>query len=99
MLPGWRWIVAALLVLVTVPASARNGVGASKVQKPPAVIDDPDTANAKRHFKAGADFYTSGKYEAALEELKLAKRAKDLPLFVYNIARCYDRLERYQEAL
>jgi tetratricopeptide (TPR) repeat protein len=60
---------------------------------------DPDTEVARRHFAAGGAAYEQGDYATALREFERARLAKPLPAFDYNIARCYDRLERYREAI
>lgn len=61
--------------------------------------DDIDTEVAKRHFRKGSEFYMAGQYNEALGEFQAAHLAKPLPAFYYNIARCFDRLERFDEAI
>jgi Tetratricopeptide repeat len=61
--------------------------------------EDPDTEVARRHFNAGRAFYDSEQYEKALSEFEAARRVKAHPALDYNIARCLDRLERYQPAI
>src|SRR4051812_3916051 len=60
---------------------------------------DPDEEAARRHFARGLTHYDAGEYQAALAEFDAVKRFHDSPALDYNIARCYDRLERYQEAV
>jgi tetratricopeptide (TPR) repeat protein len=60
---------------------------------------DPDEEAARRHFERGLTHYDAGEYQAALAEFDAVKRFHDSPALDYNIARCYDRLERYQEAV
>jgi tetratricopeptide (TPR) repeat protein len=60
---------------------------------------DPDTEIAKRHFAIGVSAYNAGSYVAALKEFEAAHEVKPLPAFEFNIARCLDRLERFEEAL
>ena len=60
---------------------------------------DPDTEVARRRFDAGIALYDRGNYEQAISASKEARVAKPLPAFDYNIARCYDRLGRWPEAL
>jgi tetratricopeptide (TPR) repeat protein len=60
---------------------------------------DPDEEAARRHFERGLTHYDAGEYQAALDEFDAVKRFHDSPALDYNIARCYDRLERYQEAV
>ena len=81
-------IVLALLLLVAIaPRAARAG------------DPDPEIEVAKKHFRLGAQFYENGDYANALNEFETAKRVKPLPAFDYNIGLCYDRLERYTEAV
>ncbi len=61
--------------------------------------EDPDTEVARRHFEAGSAFYDQGNYERAIAEFEKAREAKPLPAFDYNVARAYDRLGRWREAL
>jgi len=60
---------------------------------------DPDEEAARRHFARGLTHYDAGEYQAALAEFDAVKRFHDSPALDYNIARCYDRLERYEEAV
>lgn len=85
-------VVKSLLVRVILGLGL---VGAVASAQP----DDPDTENAKLHFRLGSELYTANHYADALLEFKKALRMKPLPAFRYNIARCYDRLERYPEAI
>lgn len=61
--------------------------------------EDPDTEVARKHFNAGRTFYDAEQYENALTEFEAARRVKAHPALDYNIARCLDRLERYQPAI
>ena len=60
---------------------------------------DPDTEIARRHFSLGVSAYNAGSYAAALKEFEAAYEVKPLPAFEFNIARCLDRLERFEQAL
>jgi tetratricopeptide (TPR) repeat protein len=62
-------------------------------------MDDPDTTAARRHFDAGLHYYDHEDFKGALAEFQAARRSKPLPAFDYNIGRCYDRLEMYNEAI
>lgn len=61
--------------------------------------DDPDTEVAKRLFKQGVNLYAADQYAEALDAFEKARLAKPLPAFDFNIARCYDRLGRWNDAL
>ncbi len=60
---------------------------------------DIDTESAKRHFAKAVEFYDANDYEHALAEFEAARDARPLPALNYNIARCLDRLERFEEAI
>ena len=62
-------------------------------------VEDPDTEIAKRHFAAGAALYDAGRYEDAIVEFSAARAVRPAPAFDFNIARCYDRLERTRDAV
>jgi tetratricopeptide (TPR) repeat protein len=70
-------------------------LGAAEVR----AVEDPDTEIAKRHFAAGAALYDRGLYKDAIVEFSAARDVKPAPAFDFNIARCYDRLERTREAV
>jgi tetratricopeptide (TPR) repeat protein len=61
--------------------------------------EDPDTEVARRHFQAGRVFYDQAEYDRALDEFQAARRVRPHPALDFNIARCLDRLERWQEAI
>lgn len=84
--------VSALL-LTAVLATGIDGVARAQS------ADGIDTANAKRHFRKGTELYMVGHYPEALAEFQAAQISKPLPAFNFNIARCFDRLERLDEAV
>jgi tetratricopeptide (TPR) repeat protein len=59
---------------------------------------DPDVEIAQRHFAMGREYYATSDYQRALDEFEAARKIKPLPAFDFNIARCYDRMERFAEA-
>jgi iron complex outermembrane receptor protein len=61
--------------------------------------EDPDTEVARRHFQEGRNFYDKADYERALAEFTAARRVRPHPALDFNIARCLDRLERWEEAI
>jgi len=66
---------------------------------PALALEDPDTEVARRHFEIGRGYYDAKDYRKALDEFLTARNAKGAPALDYNIARCYDRLEDYQNAV
>jgi tetratricopeptide (TPR) repeat protein len=61
--------------------------------------EDPDTEQVRRHFQAGAQFYSNERYPEAINEFEQARKLKALPALDFNIARAYDRLGNVGEAL
>lgn len=78
-----------LPALLLVPLLAGRGLAAP--------ADDPVDI-AKRHFRSGSILYDAQDYDGALREFTAAQKAKPMPGFSYNIARCHDRLDHYDEA-
>lgn len=60
---------------------------------------DDSTNQAKAHFLQGKKYYTEGKYLEAIESFKSAAEIHASPLLDFNIGRCFDKLDRYSEAL
>ena len=74
-------------------------VGSTFARVAMAQVIDPDEEAARRHFERGLTHYDAGEYQQALAEFDAVKRFRESPALDYNIARCYDRLERYPEAV
>jgi hypothetical protein len=54
---------------------------------------------SRRHFLAGSAAYERNDWAAALEEFEAAQRARPAPELDFNIARCYEHMERLVQAL
>jgi tetratricopeptide (TPR) repeat protein len=76
------WLATMLLVLASATARA----------------SDPIVERAHVHTQAGIDFYDEASYEAAAHEFEEAYRLKPLPELQYNLAECYERLNRPEDA-
>lgn len=63
-----------------------------------AQVHDPDTEVARTHYQRGSEHYAAARYRAALDEFERARSLKPLPALDYDIARCHDRLEEWDEA-
>ncbi len=74
-------------------------VGLVGLPLPASANEDPDTEVARRHFNDGRTYYDASEYQKALDEFEAARRVRPHPALDYNIARCLDRLERYQPAI
>jgi len=59
----------------------------------------PPSAAADQHADLAKTAYRAGNYEAALQRYEMAYRADQRPVFLYNMGRCLERLERYGEAI
>ena len=64
-----------------------------------AQLVDPDTEVARRRYERGATLYDEQRYEEAAGEFAAANLVKPSPHLEYNIARCFDRLERWRDAV
>ena len=64
-----------------------------------AFAQEPDEDIARRHFERGRLQYAAGNYPAALQEFLAARKVHPVGALDYNIARCYDRLEKPSEAI
>jgi iron complex outermembrane receptor protein len=62
-----------------------------------AQVDDP-ADRARTHLKAGISYYDEGRYADAAREMEAAYSLKPLPDLLYNVAQCYERLNRLGDA-
>jgi len=76
-------------VLICVTLVAATGVSRA---------EDPKTERARIHVKAAIAYYDEGKYEDAAREMTVAYSLKPLPDLQYNLAQCYERLNKLEEA-
>jgi tetratricopeptide (TPR) repeat protein len=76
-------VIAALVCAATAPAHAIS----------------EDDERAKAHFLAGQSYYDQASYTDALREFNEAYRISKRPALLYNIARCHEALEQYEEAV
>ncbi|MSP60218.1 MAG: tetratricopeptide repeat protein [Myxococcales bacterium] len=83
----------AVLLAFALLAGPRPGLA-----DPTSPTADPDTELAKRHFQKGLGLYGVGMYEEAVSEFSVARAIKPLPAFDFNIARCLERLEHWEES-
>jgi tetratricopeptide (TPR) repeat protein len=57
-----------------------------------------DVERAHVHTQSGIEYYNEARYEEALREFDEAYRLKALPELQYNMAQCYERLGKPDEA-
>jgi tetratricopeptide (TPR) repeat protein len=87
MKPAHLLLVALLASAATTPtARAADPAASSDVQR------------GKELFENGATLYDEGNYEAAIAAFEEALRLTGEKSLYYNIANCYERLARWQEA-
>jgi len=59
---------------------------------------DDKTERARIHLKAAIAYYDEARYEDAAREMEAAYQLKPLPDLQYNLAQCYERMGRYDDA-
>ena len=58
-----------------------------------------EISEAKRAFVSGMKHFDLGEYGAALADFKDGYRAKEDPVFLYNIAQCYRMMNQKRDAI
>jgi tetratricopeptide (TPR) repeat protein len=66
--------------------------------RPALAQEDANTERARIHLKAAIAYYEVARYEDAVREMDAAYEVKPLPDLQYNLAQCYERLGRYEDA-
>jgi hypothetical protein len=84
---------ATRVMLVTVLMAAGSAVLA------PAASAGDEKKEAKERFAKGVEFFNAGEYGAALAEFHWAYEVSPHYMVLYNIARCYARLNKHIEAM
>ncbi len=59
---------------------------------------DDQTERARIHLKAAIAYYDDGRYDDAAREMQAAYQLKALPDLQYNLAQCYERLNKLDDA-
>jgi len=60
--------------------------------------EDPAVTRARIHLRAGVSDYDEGRYAEAASQMERAYALKPLPDLQYNLAQCYERLNRLEDA-
>lgn len=58
-----------------------------------------EIADARRAFISGMKHFDLGEYDQALSDFKNGYRAKEDPVFLYNIAQCYRMMKENRDAI
>jgi tetratricopeptide (TPR) repeat protein len=80
-----RLMAVLALVIAFLPRGAAAG-------------EDEATAKARIHLRAGIADYDEGRYTEAANEIEQAYALRPLPDLQYNLAQCYERLGRLDDA-
>jgi tetratricopeptide (TPR) repeat protein len=59
----------------------------------------PEEEAARVHFLSGQAYYDQAAYADALREFNEAYRISNRPALLYNVALCYERLDKFSEAI
>jgi tetratricopeptide (TPR) repeat protein len=102
---AWAAVLAALLVLMSVPARAQTA-GDIPAQGAPEILPDPPAEppdaetdqEAREIYRQGDRLYAQGKYEHALEAFARSYRMSGRPRILVAMANAYERLGRYHTA-
>jgi outer membrane protein assembly factor BamD (BamD/ComL family) len=73
------WVLGAAVAVASILAPVGTGRAA----------DDPEAAEAKKHYEEGTKAFNLGEYPRAISEFKATYNAKPDPLLLYNIAQSY----------
>lgn len=58
-----------------------------------------EVTDAKRAFVSGMKHFDLGEYDQALSDFKNGYRAKEDPVFLYNVAQCYRMMNQNRDAI
>jgi tetratricopeptide (TPR) repeat protein len=64
-----------------------------------AAFADDSLAPARAHLNAGIAYYDEARYDEAAREMEAAYRLRPVAELQYNLAECYDRLNRFDDAV
>src|SRR3954470_15396377 len=63
-----------------------------------ALTDEEKTDRARIHLKSAIVYYDDGRYEDAAREMRTAYDLRPLADLQYNLAQCYERLNKLDDA-
>lgn len=93
------WLLTTSLVLAPLPGFAGPPAEAPASEPPPDDAPIDTEARAMEAFNEGQAAYDRGDYQTALELFLEAQSLYTSPVFHYNIGRCYEALENYEQAV
>jgi hypothetical protein len=90
------------LVCAAVPALAQSGSGSGSATRGQSAQSD-DEKKALEHYNRSKELFQKASYREAIVELELARKldpdAPDSKNLVMNLGICYEKLQRYDEAI
>jgi tetratricopeptide (TPR) repeat protein len=89
--------VLALAPVQVVAAPPKSEPAPSEDEAPP--DEDPNYTRAVEAYRRGTELYNEAKFEDALAAFQEAATLYASPDFQFNIAKCYERLGKYEEAI
>lgn len=98
-------IPVSLLCSALVLAPVQVTAAPPKQTEPPpseeeaAPEEDPNFQRAVEAYRRGTELYNAAKFDEALEAFQEAATLYASPDFQFNIAKCYERLNKYEEAI
>jgi tetratricopeptide (TPR) repeat protein len=101
-LRGLASLLCAALVLPPVHAEAappKSQPEAEPEAEDEAPPEDPNYERAVEAYRRGTELYNEAKFEEALEAFQEAATLYASPDFQFNIAKCYERLNKYEDAI
>lgn len=91
--------LTALCLVSFVPDASAQDTATSTGSAAGPMTEEEKTAAAVTAFRAAKEAYKDGKYVEALIDFKKAYDLKPTAAISYNIARCYEQLSQYAEAI
>jgi tetratricopeptide (TPR) repeat protein len=90
---------ALALAPVQVTAAPPKASEPEPSEDEPPPDEDPNYARAVEAYRLGTELYNAAKFEEALAAFQEAATLYASPDFQFNIAKCYERLGKYEDAI
>lgn len=93
-------ILSATLVASTLPSVAlAQSPAEAEAQTDAEITPEQRAKRVEQLASAGADAYRGGDFEGAIEAFKEGYQLEPVPNLLYNIAKSYEKLEKYADAV
>ena len=90
---GRRTLLSSVILVLMLASGTLSGLGFDPEARADGLADE-----AELHFRLGAEAYTKGDYESALEHFLASNRLVPNRNVVYNVARTFERLAQFADA-